>query len=88
MDVANFFGGTIIDICTEDWSQGVAQASNQLQLFEEIKLDYVPVSSSHIEVFVDGSIWTDWTYDAVTNTVLFTVIPPEEALIEVVYNYL
>ena len=65
----------------------MAQASNQLQLVEEIKLDYVPVSDAHIEVFVDGAIWIDWTYDSATNIITFTVIPPEDALIEVVYNY-
>ena len=77
----------IIDICSEDWSHGVDQASSQLQLVEEIVLDHVPVSATHIEVFVDGFIWPDWTYDSVTNTVTFTIIPPEESLIEVVYNY-
>jgi hypothetical protein len=87
MDVANYFGGVIIDICSDDWSQGVAQASSQLQLVEEIKLEYVPVSDQHIEVFVDGVIWPDWTFDVTTNIVTFTVIPPEESLIEVVYNY-
>ena len=87
MDVANYFGGVIVDICAEDWTSGVAQASNQLQLVEELKLDYVPVSDAHIEVFVDGAIWTDWTYDLTTNIITFTVIPPEESLIEVVYNY-
>jgi hypothetical protein len=87
MDVANFFGGIIIDICAEDWTQGVAQASQQLQLVEEIALDHVPVSDQHIEVFVDGAIWVDWIYDSATNIIKFTVVPPEESLIEVVYNY-
>ena len=87
MAVANHFGGVVIDICSDDWSAGVAQASNQLQLVEEVVLDHIPVSDQHIEVFVNGSLWTDWTYDATVNTVYFTVIPPEESLIEVVYNY-
>ncbi|HBQ58174.1 MAG TPA: hypothetical protein DD671_00705 [Balneolaceae bacterium] len=87
MDVANYFGGVVIDICSEDWTQGVAQASQQLQLVEEIKLDHVPVSDQHIEDFVDGAVWPDWIFDSVTNVVTFTVIPPEESLIEVVYNY-
>ena len=55
---------------------------------EEIKLEHVPVSDQHIEVFVDGAVWADWTFDATTNIVTFTVVPPEESLIEVVYNYL
>jgi hypothetical protein len=87
MDVANHFGGIIIDICADDWTHGVDQASSQLQLVEEIVLDHVPVSATHIEVFVDGFVWPDWTYDSVTNTVTFIIIPPEESLIEVVYNY-
>ena len=49
-------------------------------------LDHTPVSDQHIEVFVDGILWTDWTYDATVNTVYFTVIPPEKSLIEVVYT--
>jgi hypothetical protein len=87
MDIANYFGGVIIDICAEDWSHGVAQASNQLQLVEKIELVHIPVSDQHIEVFVNGAIWTDWVYDSASNIINFTVIPPEESLIEVVYNY-
>lgn len=88
MDLANHFGGTIIDICSTDWSAGVTQAAQQIQMIEEVVLDFTPVSVDHIEVFVDNVLYPDWTWDQTTNTILFTVTPPESSIITVSYNYL
>jgi hypothetical protein len=88
MAVSNYFMGSVIDICTPDWSTGVAQALQQVHLIDEIQLDYTPVDIDHIEVLVDNVLWTDWTWDEPNNKIIFTINPPEGSIITVSYNYL
>ena len=88
MAASNYFMGSVIDICTPDWSTGVAQALQQVHLIDEIQLDYTPVDIDHIEVLVDNVIWTDWTWDEPNNKIVFSIIPPEGSIISVSYNYL
>lgn len=87
IDLANIYGGQIIDICSDDWSQGVADASSQIQPREYLDLTYVPSNSNHIYVFVDGIEFYNWTYDATNNRVVFSVLPPENSLVEIAYYY-
>lgn len=87
IDLANMFNGQVIDICTEDWSQGVADASTQIQLREYLDLSHVPLDPQHIYVFVDGLEYHDWSYDASLNRVVFSVTPPENSLVEIAYYY-
>jgi hypothetical protein len=86
MEATNHFGGTIIDICAEDWSAGVADAASSVVPHESWKLTHEPVESS-IRVFINGAVNTDWTYSASDNTVYFTVIPPGGSLVEIGYLY-
>lgn len=88
MDATNHFFGDIIDICEPDWSNGVSQAIQQVQYYDEIPLDHTPVDVDHIEVLVDNLVWTDWTWDEPNNKIVFTTIPPEGSIITVSYNYL
>jgi hypothetical protein len=88
MDATNHFFGDIIDICEPDWSNGVSQAIQQVQYYDEIPLDHTPVDLDHIEVLVDNVVWTDWTWDQANNKIIFTTIPPEGSIITVSYNYL
>ena len=88
MDLSNYYGGVVIDICSTDWSAGVTQAAHQIQMIEEIQLDYLPVDIDHIEVLVDNLLWNDWTWDIPNNKILFTTLPPEGSIITVSYNYL
>lgn len=88
MDATNHFFGDIIDICEPDWSNGVSQAIQQVQYYDEIPLDHTPVDVDHIEVLVDNLVWTDWTWDQTSNKIVFTTIPPEGSIITVSYNYL
>jgi len=85
---SNYFNGDVIDICTPDWSTGVAQALQQVHLIDEIQLDYTPVDIDHIEVLVDNTVWIDWSWDEPNNKIVFTTIPPEGSIISVSYNYL
>ncbi len=76
--------GTVVDICSEDWTPGVADATTQIQPYEEIGLSHPPIVST-IRVFVDGQLNNDWYYVQSTNTVHFTVLPPGGSLVEVGY---
>jgi len=84
MEATNYFGGVIVDICSEDWSPGVADASNQVEPFEEWQLSHDPVPET-IRVFIDGQLNWDWSYDDVGNKVIFTVTPPAGSLVEIGY---
>lgn len=87
VNATNYFGGNIVDICSEDWSAGVAQAADQVVPYEWIDLTHVPLDPNWIYVYIDGILNRDWTYDATLNRVEFTVIPTGNSLVEVVYNY-
>ena len=84
MEATNHFGGTVVDICDSDWSAGVQDASRQLEPYEEWLLEYEPVEAS-IEVFINGAINSDWTYDSSLNKVLFTVVPAGGSHVEIAY---
>jgi len=86
-ELTNRYSGQIVDICSDDWTQGVADASNQIQLKEFLELTYIPSDSNHIYVFVDGVEYYDWHYDPTSNKVVFDVVPREESLVEIAYYY-
>jgi len=87
IDLTNLFSGYLIDICSYDWSQGVADASNQITPREYYDLTYVPHDPNNIYVFVNGIEFPNWTYDASLNRVVFSIIPPENSLVEIAYYY-
>lgn len=78
------FSGIIVDICSTDWSAGVTDASVQVEPHEEWPLSY-PAIESTIRVFIDGQLNWDWTYDAASNSVVFTVIPGGGQHVEIGY---
>ena len=84
MDATSLLFGTIVDICADDWTPGVTDATSQIEPYESIELSHTPVEQT-IRVFVGGNPYTDWTYDAGLNTVFFTVVPDGGALVEVGY---
>ena len=67
-----------------DTSINRSQKANQVEPFEEWELTWIPLVDS-IVVFIDGVPDPEWTYDAATNSVLFTVIPPGGSLVEIGY---
>jgi hypothetical protein len=87
MEATNFFGGVIVDICDEDWSPGVTDATSDVEPFELIKLTYVPVQEDTMRVFINGALNWDWYYDSVDNSVHFTVIPVAHDHVDVAYHY-
>ena len=85
IDAANHYNGAVLDICSEDWSQGVQDAVADMDPYEEIYLTHAPDPDS-VRVFLDGvDTTTGWHYDASINAVVFDVIPDGGVLIEVAY---
>ena len=87
IEATNVYSGTIIDICSDDWSTGVRDASVQLEPYESLILTHVPVEDS-IRVFANGELFYDWYYDTSDNTVYFDVVPESGVLIEIGYRYM
>lgn len=83
----NHFNGQIIDICAEDWSAGVLDASNQISPHEYWDLAYFPLYNDRIYVFVDGVPFNDWYYEPAENRVYFNTLPAGGSLVEVAYYY-
>ena len=87
MDATTYFAGIVVDICEEDWSAGVADATRSVAPHEDWELTKTPIEDS-IVVFINGSPDYNWVYSAIDNTVYFTVIPSGSALVEIGYRYL
>ena len=94
IDTANHFNGSVVDICSEDWTAGVADATNQIEPHEEWPLTHVPADPSHIYVFWDGVpqesvIGSDvfWHYDSSSNSIIFDKVPQGQVLVEIAYYY-
>ena len=87
MDATNALGGTIVDICDEDWAPGVTDATHSIDPYEKIELTHEPNDPNTIRVFIDGALTSDWYYSATDNAVHFTVIPSAGNLVEVGYLY-
>ena len=87
MDATNFFGGVTVDICSEDWSAGVADASSQVEPHEYWDLTHSVLDPNTIAVFIDGVPSYDFYYELLENRVYFTIIPPADALVEISYHF-
>ena len=89
LDVTAMASGVEIDICSEDWTPGVAEASKPFEPIEYLELSDYPIEDSIIVLY--DSIEQDpsvWSYDIATNTVYFTPIPNDGVLVEVAYSIL
>jgi len=84
-EATNYFNGVIIDICSDDWSQGVKDAAIEVNLIEVVELSKIPEEDS-IKTFVDGQEYFDWYYYSPDNTVRFTTTPDYGTLVEIVYT--
>ena len=79
--------GQKIDICSEDWSQGVADAGTQVTQYDYLELSYIPLYNDRIYIFIDGVPNYDWYYEPAENRVYFNTMPPEKSLVEIAYYY-
>ena len=88
MDATSLLGGTIVDICDEDWAPGVTDATQSIDPYESLKLTHAPEDPNDIRVFINGALSYDWYYSVTDNTVYFTVIPSAGDLVEIGYLYI
>lgn len=86
IQATNALNGVVVDICSEDWSPGVTDATTQVEPHEEWPLSYTPLEDTLI-VFEDSVEKPDseWAYNPTTNSVEFLVVPYEGALVEIGY---
>lgn len=87
MEATNLLGGTVVDICDEDWSPGVTDATHSIEPYEKLALTYTPEDPNTIRVFINGTLNSDWYYSTTENTVHFTIIPSAGDLVEIGYRY-
>lgn len=87
LEVIDLIGGIKVDICSEDWSSGVTDASELLEPYEYIELSHRPEQDS-IRVFVNGELYNNWHYVLADNRVYFDILPSGGDLVEVGYRYI
>lgn len=78
-----------VDLCdTQNWVKVLDFIKRHVPtLNERFELTKYPISESTIDVYADGVIWNDWTYNAEENVVYLTVTPEVDSLIQVAYLY-
>ncbi len=81
-DAAVLSGGVVGDLCASDWEASFADLAAVSVLAARgglaHPLDFEPLVDS-ITVRVDGATWTDWTWDAEANAVVFDDAAPPAA---------
>ncbi len=84
IDATNILFGTVVDICSDDWAPGVADATSQIEPYEYLELSHKPIPDT-IRVFIDGLPNHDWSYDEPSNSIIFSIIPGGGSLVEAGY---
>jgi len=87
MEATRYFNGVIVDICSDDWSPGVTDASVQIEPYESYELSHIPSDVDSIRVFIDGVPNSDWHFVRTENVLYFDIIPEAGVLVEMVYDY-
>lgn len=85
IEVTDYFKGNIIDICSSDWSSGVAEATSRIDPYEFYTLSHFPYEDT-IVVFQNGSPFNAWHYAPLDNTIYFDEAPAEGVLMEIGYS--
>ncbi|MAG24306.1 hypothetical protein CMI47_01890 [Candidatus Pacearchaeota archaeon] len=83
-DVVNDLGGTFMSICASDWGTQMDTLARESMALMDFPLSGEPIEDT-IEVLVDGSVSTDWTYSSTSNSVTFTIAPADGSLIDISY---
>jgi len=86
-DVVSDLGGTFMSICASDWSTTMDTLARESLAQMQFALSDTPIEDT-IEVKVDGIPSLDWSYEASSNTIIFTVSPSDGSSIEVNYAIL
>mgnify|MGYP003663375504 CR=1 FL=1 len=83
-DVVNDLGGTFMSICAADWSTTMDTLARESLAQLAFALSDTPIEDT-IEVTIDGAVSVDWTYETSSNTIIFTVSPPDGSSIDINY---
>jgi hypothetical protein len=83
-DVVTDLGGTFMSICASDWSTTMDTLARESLAQLAFALSDTPIEDT-IGVTVDGVVSSDWTYEASSNTVIFTVSPADGSSIDISY---
>jgi len=84
-DVVTDLGGTFMSICASDWSTTMDTLARESLSQLGFALSGYPIEDT-IEVYVDGSVSTDWTYDAASNMVIFNAAPADGSSVDISYG--
>lgn len=86
-DVVSDMGGTHLDLCDADWGLKMETLAKDSIVKSSFDLSDTPVEKT-IEVLVDGVITGNWSYDPMSNSVIFDpmYIPIAGSLIDISYN--
>ena len=86
-DVVSDLGGTFMSICAEDWSVTMDTLARESLALLSFELTETPFEET-ISVTVEGYVSSDWSYDELTNSVVFATPPGDSSEIEVNYAIL
>ncbi len=84
-DVVSDLGGTFMSICATDWSTTMDTLARESLAQSGFALSDSPIEDT-IAVTVDGVPSSDWTYEASSNTVIFTTVPADGSTINIDYG--
>ena len=80
----NLTGGTFLSICAEDWGTPMEELARDSMAVIQFILSEIPIEDT-IEVTVDGTIDTGWSYDIVSNSVTLNSAPSDGSKIDISY---
>mgnify|MGYP003639848162 FL=1 len=83
-DVVNDLGGTFMSICATDWGAQMDTLARESMAATVYRLTGDPIEST-IEVEVDGTTATDWSYNDIDNAIVFSTPPALSSIIDVTY---
>mgnify|MGYP003134668645 CR=1 FL=1 len=83
-DVVSDLGGTFMSICATDWSVTMDTLATDSMAIMSFPLSDTPIEET-IEVWVDGVLSSAWTYSSSSNSITFTIAPPENSDVDIRY---
>lgn len=87
LEVTDYVEGKKVDICSDgdQWGEALSEVKTFINPRESYHLTYWPRDET-LEVTVDGSIFTQWTYHKNNNKIRFSDVPAAEAHVEIFYH--
>lgn len=85
IELTDYLGGEKVDICSDgdQWGEALREVKSNIHPRESYELTYWPIERT-LEVTVDGSLVTQWTYN--NKKIRFSDVPAAEAHVEMFYH--